>query len=559
MIMLECPDFPANDKSAFAKVLKLPVKSTRFLLGRCKAMMEKKLQKSKSVAETPIIRELVEHGFKAFDLTPELRRNDKLPVLDESDGTFKTEVFKPRILKRENVVHNPCVDWLSQNLNSAITVTKVVCPFRPREFFQYQFKIIPELKVSDAFALVGLSVPSQWQSSESKKQVHGTVLMEWHKSPTFSHARLVDKLMSYLKDNLGIPPEDIFRRYEFKCEGKAEKKKRDLHFFRTVSSVEVRKFRKMTPDQVNEVKERYREMTTGRRDVPVVNITQDQDLNEPLQVVLNDDLDLGHINNISFLMGTNPHDLKLQELITEETISNCEQKRPFLDGKYNHVNFTQKHTVKVFLDLYAFFANSGFEHMYEHIKESYVACQQAVRNYSALEMATKEPLMCPHCGKLDTEFICAFSLHKRRCKLEHQACKCNQSFSTPNEKRRHMRLVHSGKKYLECQQCSFITPLQKALDNHISYHHGEPGQEKICDLCYKKFRSENHLRIHRFNHERYFCKPCGMEIHGRNTNKSHNMKFHNAGFECDICGKNLYTEKELEVHFNETHSSVWKN
>ena len=90
----------------------------------------------------------------------------------------------------------------------------------------------------------------------------------------------------------------------------------------------------------------------------------------------------------------------------------------------------------------------------------------------------------------------------RICRLERSNCDCQDvKFTTAHEKRRHMLLFHSNKKYFPCSECNFVSKQQRVVDHHYRHYHGLPGQEEVCDLCLKTFKSKNHLRIHGFNHE----------------------------------------------------------
>ena len=116
-----------------------------------------------------------------------------------------------------------------------------------------------------------------------------------------------------------------------------------------------------------------------------------------------------------------------------------------------------------------------------------------------------------HCGKVfeNTTKLQSTSIdrHMRICRLERSNCDCNDiSFSTAHEKRRHMLLFHSNKKYFSCSECNFVSRQQKVVDHHYRHYHGLPGQEEVCDLCLKTFKSKNHLRIHGFNHEVFYQK-----------------------------------------------------
>ena len=172
----------------------------------------------------------------------------------------------------------------------------------------------------------------------------------------------------------------------------------------------------------------------------------------------------------------------------------------------------------------------------------------------------------PHCGKVFSINKTAFELnvvllHISKCKIERSNCNCQISFRTAREKRRHMLLKHSEHMYFECPSCNYVNKSQATLDNHIEYFHGIPGKEEVCDLCAKTFKCKNHLQVHRFNHENYWCDVCQCEFLGRVLFRNHMKRAHGAGFECDLCGKMCYTQGELKrhkkLHEDSTYLNAW--
>ena len=111
-------------------------------------------------------------------------------------------------------------------------------------------------------------------------------------------------------------------------------------------------------------------------------------------------------------------------------------------------------------------------------------------------------------------------------------------------------------KYYECSQCNYVNKSQKFLDHHVEYFHGYPGREEICDLCAKSFKCKNHLQVHRFHHEKYWCDICDIEILGRVLYRNHMKKIHAAGFACDLCSKVSFTKGELSKHKKISHTDV---
>ena len=67
--------------------------------------------------------------------------------------------------------------------------------------------------------------------------------------------------------------------------------------------------------------------------------------------------------------------------------------------------------------------------------------------------------------------------------LDNKSCHCDISFSNPTEKRRHMKVAHSGKKYFNFSECGVITSTEQGLRNHVAFYHDFFSMEMACDLC----------------------------------------------------------------------------
>ena len=82
---------------------------------------------------------------------------------------------------------------------------------------------------------------------------------------------------------------------------------------------------------------------------------------------------------------------------------------------------------------------------------------------------------------------------------------------------------------------------------------------KACEVCSAEFASENRLRVHRLNHEAYYCPDCRMEILGRNPYRAHMMKVHGKVLSCPVCSRTFFAKKELEVHKKQAHTTAYKS
>jgi len=499
------------------------------------------------------------------------------PQLDESTGALlegeapNPDSFKmaePKNRKRNRGLHcmtndkinMTCVEWMSRNRNSTITIDKVERPYSSLVLWTHRLHVIQDILLKQGFAVLGLHVPPDpGKTDEDTVQVvKGKVLMEFHRSTTFSASRDVHNLISLLEQNLGMSKSSMYNRSEFD-QTKTWKQTRGVDFYAK------RQFMRLPEAERNEKCAEYSRIhenleSAGQR----VTITNLQESEDPVKVELSDTFDTSLINNVAFVRRDATTDsLILKELITEDYIVKCKANAPKDRGnKPGRMHtFNDKKCCDYMLELLIYFQQCEVKDLYPHISHEVDACNESFRNMKLVQYAEAPPplKMCPHCGLKEDQFIVDFTEHKFKCSLEHQSCDCEVTFSTPKDKRRHMLLVHSGKNYLTCPHCPMILLSKTAMEKHIEEYHGSSDlRQQICDLCFHQFKSANNLRIHRFNHENYFCSACCIEIKGRNAHKAHMMKEHAVGFPCNMCDKVIYTEKELEAHKKEAHSRVWK-
>ena len=565
MILLVCPDFPGDDRFVLPTMLRLKERNFGMYRRIFKRLLSSAQPLRRTMAcykPTSISEEVISQGFRPFAKYPEDVKLEPQEAIDfrlnESDGTFVSEPPIKRIRRLTNyMMDNPCVEWFSKNVNELLVISAVLRPFSSVSVCKGYTHLFPDLQSAYCFAILGLHVSDQPPAEDSENVISGTILIQSHKSPTFNFDSCVKKVTYLLGNNLGLSQEDIFRNGEF-----VRNTSRKTCYMREPNTGQLRKFNQISQEENDNIDAMYKKMTTRGDRVKIVSLHETAGA-KPLKISVQEDFDLSQVNCVAALVGTQHNDLKLREILTEDMMQSLNDNDPSMATPTKScVNFTFKRMSKVFFDLIMFFAECKMNEIYPHLKEGYDACYKAMEDKAYRDIAVereKNSRMCPHCGKFENEFIVDYNVHKKRCMLEHQGCDCNLIFKTPSEKRRHMKLYHSGNQYLECNQCSFVTPRPHSLQNHINTVHGIPGHEEMCDLCNKSFKSINHLRIHRFNHECYFCIACCLEIKGRNAHITHNMKVHNVGFSCDVCDKKFYTERELEVHLKVSHTEVWKS
>ena len=102
------------------------------------------------------------------------------------------------------------------------------------------------------------------------------------------------------------------------------------------------------------------------------------------------------------------------------------------------------------------------------------------------------------------------------------------------------------------------TNWEETMKAHLTFYHGTEGKPVACEVCATEFASENRLRVHRLNHEIYYCSECRLEILGRNPHKAHMIKVHGSGLVCPVCSRIFFAKKELEVHKKQAHTKAYK-
>ena len=133
-------------------------------------------------------------------------------------------------------INMTCVEWMSRNRNSTITIDKVERPYSSLVLWTHRLHVIQDILLKQGFAVLGLHVPpdpgkTDEDTVETGSQVvKGKVLMEFHRSTTFSASRDVHNLISLLEQNLGMSKSSMYNRSEFD-QTKTWKQTRGVDFY----------------------------------------------------------------------------------------------------------------------------------------------------------------------------------------------------------------------------------------------------------------------------------------------------------------------------------------
>ncbi|XP_058463728.1 transcription factor grauzone-like [Malaya genurostris] len=145
---------------------------------------------------------------------------------------------------------------------------------------------------------------------------------------------------------------------------------------------------------------------------------------------------------------------------------------------------------------------------------------------------------------------------------ENRSLQCNvclKRFASKRHLNAHSTMAHGS---FPCPQCNKVLASQGSLKHHIFTQHGE-GQQFICDICARVFRSKRCLETHVKGHlgtrqeDKVQCSVCAVWFTNKYQLTKHMNRIHiepEKMLECNLCGKQLRNREALNGHMNRTHT-----
>jgi hypothetical protein len=462
LILLKCPQFQAKmSPEFFARLFHEPINKWSWKLRNLHNFLDDERSQKVSSKTSRLMAELLSDNWH-----------------EKQEEDLETKPIPTPIMPTSI---NPCVDWLSANRNGVISVACQRRPFAAREIYHHKAKVIPEMKIQHAVAILGLCIEETDDISVPK--VTGRILVQSCHSTNFSVTQDFESLFLALRQSFQVSQQDMFRNTE-------PYSKKQLGgngaFLRKIKWKEKRAVEQMPQDQLVRLHVEYvlqAEPLLARKKHNVVH----HKLPQSFHIQLLDCLGLDRLNNMCLLMGDDLANLSVQCLLTE----------PLSTFKGQTQTYSQRQLCRAFTEFYRYLANIELRDLPQQVPFYHEQFTQLREVLSLLriykDFQEKENRQCPNCGKVfrwskNSTEVYLVTKHLKECNLEHSNCECRETFKSPADKRRHMLIKHSGSLYFECNHCPFITKSQATLGNHIDYTHGVTGVEEVCDLCYKSFK-----------------------------------------------------------------------
>uniref|UniRef100_A0A8D8YM65 PR domain zinc finger protein 5 n=3 Tax=Cacopsylla melanoneura TaxID=428564 RepID=A0A8D8YM65_9HEMI len=157
---------------------------------------------------------------------------------------------------------------------------------------------------------------------------------------------------------------------------------------------------------------------------------------------------------------------------------------------------------------------------------------------------------CPECSCVLRDFRglkVHLQIHNRD--REYICSLCKKSFVRQINLDCHIKSVHQKIHNFSCHLCERTFSTVANLREHMNIH--IPSKKHVCEVCGQAFVHKGSLNTHKFSHGTPFtCNHCGKNYANPLTFKTHILENHSnlPKYVCDICGKELKTESNLQKH-----------
>ncbi|CAG9763093.1 unnamed protein product [Ceutorhynchus assimilis] len=174
-----------------------------------------------------------------------------------------------------------------------------------------------------------------------------------------------------------------------------------------------------------------------------------------------------------------------------------------------------------------------------------------------------ETFQCPNCPKVfDRNYKLKTHLIVHNSSKPFVCLQCNSTFKTNSALRRHIRELHEQTRKYTCTECDKVF---NSKTNYVIHQKRHLFEFKVrCEHCNEGFVTHSEYRRHldaKHNQKRYVCDICGKNISSERHLKAH-KKLHEANYEavyfqeCGFCNKRF---RHLKKHIRESHEGLGHN
>lgn len=171
-----------------------------------------------------------------------------------------------------------------------------------------------------------------------------------------------------------------------------------------------------------------------------------------------------------------------------------------------------------------------------------------------------EEYECLECHK---KFKCLYKIkvHHRQIHLRKYTFECSfcdKTFTTKPAFKSHQKEEHGIEKddIFSCDECDFTSSNKHNVAIHKIRKHSTSEGLFECDICKRKCKTKDDIRIHMSNHGEYenMCDVCGQFFISQHTLTRHKRIKHTYDYQCSICKTTLVSQVNLDNHIKEIHN-----
>ena len=170
---------------------------------------------------------------------------------------------------------------------------------------------------------------------------------------------------------------------------------------------------------------------------------------------------------------------------------------------------------------------------------------------------------CDMCPKLFSRPVYLIGHKKRVHNWDNECPLCGKEFLWINEKKRHIREVHSKEGRVKCPECDKSFTRQGELDRHHGQAHASNAHAFECNICEKSFNRKDNLNRHIsqvHNEERFECDECPAQFTQKSKMGKHMEKGeHHYELYCEHCNQVIVFKSVKAERRHFTTVGYWNN